>query len=148
MKQLWQLWLLIRRVKRKFWAIIRQRLFPCCCCWVVLVGTAKSRLMTESCCQTTHWIKPCEWWIWPKSLWCLPLSPSLSLSPSHAYSQEFIKCHQSLVRSEGTCFPSCFHHFMSNRNVFPMSNPPPRPSSLPPFSCFPSSIYPPLSLMA
>lgn len=57
--------------------------------------------------------------------------PSLFLSAAHA---QFIKCHQSLVRSEGTCFLSCFHRLMSDRNIFPMYNPSPCLFSLPPYS--------------
>lgn len=67
----------------------------CCCWWVELFGTAMSSLMNESCRQTTHWIKPCGWWIWPKSLCCLPLSlsPCLCLcpTPTHKSSSSAIK---------------------------------------------------------
>lgn len=73
---------------------------------------------------------------------CLCLHPT----PTHKSSSSPIK---ALVRSEGTCFLSCFHHFMSDHNVFPMSD-----LSLclsPPCLLFPvplSSSYPPPSLMA
>lgn len=69
----------------------------------------------------------------------LPLCLCLHPTPTHQSSSK-------PVWSEGTCFHSCFHHFMSDRSVFPMSNPSLGHSSLKPLSCFPSSNYPPPSL--
>lgn len=88
------------------------------------MSTAKSRLMDESCLNTSLWINPCWWWIWPKSFWCLPLSPTLSLPT------QFTECYQKLVRSEETCFLSYFHHFMSGCCAFRLSSPSPGPFSL------------------
>lgn len=96
--------------------------------------------MNESCCQATHWIKPCGWWIWPKSLWCLSFPLCLCLHPTPT--QEFIKAHQSAVRSGGTCFLSCFQRFMSNPCLIPLY-------ASPPLFLFPASwVSPPLSLTA
>lgn len=104
------------RVKRKFPTIsMRDCLSADGRCWWVVLGSAGWWMNTR--------VNPCGWWIWPEPL-VVPTSPSLPPSPGSVSSpRPRTRVHQSLVWSEETCFLSCFHHFTSDRNVFPLSYP-------------------------